>query len=77
MHRSALAARARCSGGYDLQEVTLADRERVLGPDHLDTLTSRNNLAGAYEAAGQMDKGIPPTCGRTTRTARGRRCRMR
>ena len=28
-------------------ERTLADRERVLGADHPDTLTSRNNLAGA------------------------------
>lgn len=25
--------------------MTLADRERVLGPDHPDTLNSRNNLA--------------------------------
>jgi hypothetical protein len=31
---------------------TLADAERVLGADHPDTLTSRNNLAGAYESAG-------------------------
>jgi hypothetical protein len=28
-------------------EPLLADRERVLGPDHPDTLTSRNNLAAA------------------------------
>ncbi|MEV0119203.1 tetratricopeptide repeat protein, partial [Streptomyces sp. NPDC050844] len=29
----------------------LADRRRVLGEDHPDTLVSRNNLAGAYWAA--------------------------
>jgi Tetratricopeptide repeat len=30
-----------------LYERTLADRERVLGPDHPDTLSSRNNLERA------------------------------
>ena len=35
-----------------LLERTLADCERVLGPDHPDTLASRNNLAAAYRAAG-------------------------
>ncbi len=30
-----------------------------LGPDHPDTLTSMNNLAGAYENAGQLDKALP------------------
>ena len=30
----------------------LADCERALGADHPDTLTSRNNLADAYQAAG-------------------------
>ena len=38
---------------------TLADRERVLGPDHPDTLTSRNNLAYAYVAAGRAAEAIP------------------
>ena len=37
----------------------LADCERVLGPDHPNTLSSRNNLAGAYESAGQLDQAIP------------------
>ncbi|WP_221623183.1 tetratricopeptide repeat protein [Micromonospora globispora] len=37
---------------------TLADRERILGPDHPDTLTSRNNLAAAYRAAGRHDEAI-------------------
>ena len=35
-----------------LYEQTLADRERVLGPEHPDTLTTRNNLAYAYQSAG-------------------------
>ncbi|MEU3622492.1 tetratricopeptide repeat protein, partial [Amycolatopsis coloradensis] len=38
---------------------TLADSERVLGPDHPNTLTSRNNLAGAYQAAGDVGRAIP------------------
>ena len=41
-----------------LYEQTLADRERVLGPDHPDTLASRNNLANAYQAAGRIDEAI-------------------
>ena len=36
----------------------LADRERVLGPDHPDTLTARNNLANAYRAVGRADEAI-------------------
>jgi Tetratricopeptide repeat len=42
-----------------LLEQTLADRQRVLGADHPDTLTSRNNLAGAYRAAGDLSRPIP------------------
>ena len=42
-----------------LYEQTLADRERVLGPDHPDTLASRNNLACAYQAAGDLGRAIP------------------
>ncbi|WP_184675461.1 tetratricopeptide repeat protein [Saccharothrix violaceirubra] len=41
-----------------LYEATLVDRERVLGPDHPDTLQSRNNLAGAYQYAGDLDRAI-------------------
>ena len=37
----------------------LADSERTLGPDHPNTLTSRNNLAGAYQASGQLERAIP------------------
>ena len=39
-------------------ERLVADQERVLGPDHPDTLTSRNNLAVAYRAAGRIDEAI-------------------
>ena len=41
--------------GQDL----VADSERVLGETHPDTLTSRNNLAAAYRAAGRLDEAIP------------------
>jgi tetratricopeptide (TPR) repeat protein len=37
----------------------LQDAGRVLGPDHPDTLASRNNLAGAYRAAGRAAEAIP------------------
>ena len=40
-------------------EPLLADRERVLGPDHPDTLTARNDLAEAYQAAGRAAEAIP------------------
>jgi tetratricopeptide (TPR) repeat protein len=40
-------------------EPLLADQERVLGPDHHDTLASRNNLAAAYRAAGRAAEAIP------------------
>ena len=39
-----------------LFEQTLADRERVLGQAHPDTLTSRDNLAKAYKDAGRLDE---------------------
>ena len=31
----------------------------MLGPDHPDTLTSRNNLALAYQEAGRAAEAIP------------------
>jgi tetratricopeptide (TPR) repeat protein len=34
-------------------------RARELGPDHLDTLSSQNNLALAYLEAGRLDEAIP------------------
>ncbi|MFI6355512.1 tetratricopeptide repeat protein [Streptomyces sp. NPDC050743] len=33
----------------ELFEEVLADRERLLGPDHPDTLATRNNLSRARE----------------------------
>src|SRR5262249_8714275 len=42
-----------------LYEATLQARERELGADHPLTLSSRNNLAVAYRAAGQLDKAVP------------------
>jgi tetratricopeptide (TPR) repeat protein len=35
------------------------DLGRLLGPDHVDTLNSRNSLAAAYLAAGRVDEAIP------------------
>ncbi|MFI6986563.1 tetratricopeptide repeat protein [Embleya sp. NPDC050154] len=32
---------------------------RVLGVDYPNTLGSRNNLAGAYESAGDLGRAIP------------------
>ncbi|MEU3069920.1 tetratricopeptide repeat protein, partial [Streptomyces sp. NPDC006906] len=37
----------------------LTNTERMLGEDHPDTLTSRNNLAHAYESAGDLGRAIP------------------
>jgi len=37
----------------------LQDAEQVLGPDHPDTLTTRNSLANAYRAAGRAADAIP------------------
>ena len=34
------------------------DYEEILGPDHPDTLTTRNNLAYAYQAAGRLPEAI-------------------
>ena len=40
-------------------ESLTADLERLLGPDHPDTLNSRNSLAAAYLAAGRVADAIP------------------
>jgi tetratricopeptide (TPR) repeat protein len=47
------------SRAIPLYEQALADRRRILGQDHPQTLTSGNNLAGAYQAAGDLDRAIP------------------
>ncbi len=39
-------------------ELLLADQERTLGTDHPDTLSSRNNLASAYQDAGRTSEAI-------------------
>jgi len=39
-------------------EVVVAVVEGVLGPDHPDTLTIRNNLAGAYRSVGRFGEAI-------------------
>jgi hypothetical protein len=45
-------AAGRAAEAIALHERTLADYERVLGPDHPSTLGSRNNLAAARAALG-------------------------
>ncbi|MFG3289453.1 tetratricopeptide repeat protein, partial [Streptomyces sp. NPDC048179] len=42
-----------------LRTQSLAQYEQVLGDAHPDTLASRNNLAGAYESAGDLGRAIP------------------
>ncbi|MBT2468712.1 tetratricopeptide repeat protein [Streptomyces sp. ISL-66] len=37
----------------------LAHHERALGPDHLDTIACRHNLAGAYQGDGDLRRAIP------------------
>jgi hypothetical protein len=53
---SGLAPGYRDLGRYqeaaELVEATLRIKERVLGPEHPDTLTSRNNLAANYRGLG-------------------------
>lgn len=43
-----------------LHEQAVAALERVLGPAHPDTLSSRNNLALAYQEAGRAVEAGPP-----------------
>jgi tRNA A-37 threonylcarbamoyl transferase component Bud32 len=40
-------------------EKVVAFRTKRLGPDHPDTLTSMNDLAGAYQADSQLQKALP------------------
>ncbi|MCX5247857.1 tetratricopeptide repeat protein [Streptomyces sp. NBC_00201] len=42
-----------------LRAAILAQCEQVLGDTHPSTLTSRNNLASAYESAGDLTRAIP------------------
>ena len=43
----------------EIGEPLSADLERLLGPDHPETLNSRNSLAAAYLAAGRAAEAIP------------------
>ena len=45
----------RTAAAVQLDEETLAVRERVLGPEYPGTLQSRNNLASGYRVAGRED----------------------
>jgi hypothetical protein len=63
----------RLDSAIDLFEALLADRQRVLGADHPDTLGSRNNLAGAYRGGGgpgQGDPAVRADAGRLRRSPR-------
>jgi Tetratricopeptide repeat len=53
-----LRAAADLTRAIDIGQRTLTDRERVLGGEHPDTLTSRNNLAYAYASAGRLAEAI-------------------
>jgi tetratricopeptide (TPR) repeat protein len=55
-HLNALGNRAQQA--IIIGEPLIADQERVLGPDHPDTLAARNNLANAYQAAGRTDEAV-------------------
>ncbi|MFF7924933.1 tetratricopeptide repeat protein [Streptomyces mirabilis] len=54
LHQQGHAARS-----IPLRKATLAQREQVLDDAHPDTLRSRNNLASAYEAAGDLGRAVP------------------
>jgi tetratricopeptide (TPR) repeat protein len=43
----------------ELGESLVPDQERILGEDHRETLSSRDNLATAYRAARRLDKAVP------------------
>jgi tetratricopeptide (TPR) repeat protein len=42
-----------------LGEPLMEDLERLLGPDHPDSLNARNSVAAAYQAAGRAAEAIP------------------
>ncbi|GAA1008865.1 hypothetical protein GCM10009564_22520 [Streptomyces thermogriseus] len=54
-----------------LRTAALAQCEQVLGDTHPDTLASRNNLAGAYESAGDLERAIPQQPRRRLRVGGG------
>ncbi|MER5399414.1 tetratricopeptide repeat protein [Streptomyces sp. NPDC002599] len=54
-----LDRQGRDAHSISLRTAVLAQREQVLGHVHPDTLSSRNNLACAYRAAGNLKRAIP------------------
>ncbi|MFD0742679.1 tetratricopeptide repeat protein [Phytohabitans flavus] len=63
------------AGAAEALDEVLADRLRVLGPDHPDTLTTRNSLAywrgkrGTRPAPSRRSRRCSPTsCGCSART---------
>ena len=54
-----LLAAADLARAIDAGARTLTDCVRMLGPDHPVTMTSQDNLAGAYESAGRLGEAIP------------------
>ncbi len=60
--RSAHASSAKLGGlapsARELGERAFADSERIVGPDHPDTLSAGMLLVGTYAAAGRTDYGI-------------------
>ena len=67
--RRRLPDAGRTADAIALHEATLAARQRVLGPDHPDTLTSRNNLAAAYSTPGAHAEAARPERGEPGRPA--------
>ena len=61
--RNKLAMRSLAAGrtaeAISLYKGAFADCKRLLGADHPTTLTTRNNLAMAYRAAGPDGQGDP------------------
>ena len=55
---SAIEAAEANAKAITLYQQVLADRERVLGADHPNTLATRDNLAGAYRGAGRTAEAI-------------------
>ena len=53
-----LTTAADLSRAISMGATVLADAERLLGPDHPHTLTSRDNLARAYWSAGRLREAI-------------------
>jgi tetratricopeptide (TPR) repeat protein len=50
--------KAKLMEAKELGERTLRDREKVFGPDHLDTLQSKHDLATVLSVAEELDKAI-------------------